>query len=203
MDLFSPEFDPDNNLLPKDGRVHYHGPVMAGEEGDDYFRLLLDSIDWNSDLIHMFGKRIETKRKVAWYGDRDFEYTYSKLTKTALPWTGELLELKALVEKESGERYNSCLLNLYHNGQQGMSWHSDAERDLLRDGAIASLSLGAQRRFLFKHRKGGEKVELILEHGSLLVMKGATQRFWLHCLPPAKQLKAPRINLTFRTIVPR
>ena len=73
MDLFSPEFDPDNNLLPKDGRVHYHGPVMAGEEGDDYFRLLLDSIDWNSDLIHMFGKRIETKRKVAWYGDRDFE----------------------------------------------------------------------------------------------------------------------------------
>src|SRR5690606_1080294 len=121
----------------------------------------------------------------------------------ALPWTEDLLVLKAMVEKECGETDNSCLLNLYHNGQEGIAWHSDGEKDLKRDGAIASLSLGAQRRFSFKNRESGEKVNLILEHGSLLVMKGPTQRYWLHRLPPTKQLKAPRINLTFRTIVPR
>ena len=203
MDLFAPEYNPSDNLLPKDGVVHYYGPIMDRDLGDLYFRLLMESIDWKKDLIHMFGKRIETKRKVAWYGDRDFEYTYSKHTKRALPWTEALLVLKAMVEKECGETYNSCLLNLYHNGQEGMAWHSDGERDLKRDGAIASLSLGAQRRFSFKNRESGEKVNLILEHGSLLVMKGPTQRYWLHRLPPTKQLKSPRINLTFRTIVPR
>src|SRR5690606_28604075 len=151
--------------------------------------------DWKKDLIHMFGKRIETKRKVAWYGDRDFEYTYSKHTKRALPWTEALLVLKAMVEKECGETYNSCLLNPYHNGQEGMAWRSDGERDPKRDGARASLSLGAQSRFSSENRDCGEKVKLILEHGSLLVMKGPTQRYWLHRLPPRKQLKSPRINL--------
>src|SRR5690606_35489853 len=204
MDLFAPEFDPTANLLPKDGVVHYYGPIMEREHGDRYFRLLMESIDWKKDLIHMFGKRIETKRKVAWYGDRDFEYTYSNHTKRALPWTEGLLALKAMVEKECGETFNSCLLNLYHNGQEGMAWHSDGEKELKRDGAIASLSLGAQRKFSFKHKVTKEKIDIRLEHGSLLVMKGTTQTHWLHRLPPVKNVNTPRVNLTFRTMnVPR
>lgn len=203
MELFTPEYDPNHNILPRDGVVHYHGPIMGREQGDHYFQLLLESIDWKRDVALMFGKRIETKRKVAWYGDLDFEYTYSNHTKRALPWTEELLALKAMVEKRGGETYNSCLLNLYHSGQEGMSWHSDGERDLKRDGAIASLSLGAQRSFCFKNRESGDQVGLILEHGSLLIMKGPTQRYWLHRLPPTKLLKTPRISLTFRTMVSR
>ncbi|HAI79839.1 MAG TPA: alpha-ketoglutarate-dependent dioxygenase AlkB, partial [Chryseobacterium sp.] len=98
------------------------------------------------------------------------------------------------------EKFNSCLLNLYHNGDEGMAYHSDAEKDLKKNGAIASLSLGAERKFSFKHKVTGEKVELVLEHGSLLVMRDETQSYWLHRLPPTKRVTAPRVNLTFRTI---
>ena len=200
MDLFSSQIDPDKNWLPLDGVVNYHGAVMSHEEANRYYEILLHTISWKNDLAVIYGKRIETKRKVAWYGDQPFEYTYSKTTKKALPWTKELLELKQMVEKQSGETYNSCLLNLYHSGEEGMAWHSDAEKDLKKDGAIGSLSFGAERRFSFKHKKTKEKVTLLLEHGSLLVMKGTTQTHWLHRLPPTKIIHQPRINLTFRTI---
>lgn len=133
-------------------------------------------------------------------GDRPFDYTYSKSTKTALPWTKELLELKYLIEQKTGETYNSCLLNLYHNGTEGMGWHSDDERELVKNGTIASLSLGAERKFVFKHKTTKETASLVLEHGSLLVMKDVTQTHWLHRLSPTKKVFAPRINLTFRTI---
>ena len=145
-------------------------------------------------------RKIITKRKVAWYGDQAFEYTYSNINKYALPWTKELLELKVFVESLTGELFNSCLLNLYHTGEQGMAWHSDDETVLKRDGAIASLSFGAERTFAFKHKHSKEKIELYLEHGSLLVMKDTTQSHWLHRLPPTKKISTPRINLTFRTI---
>jgi len=161
---------------------------------------LLNTIEWKSDEAIIFGKRIVTKRKVAWYGDHPFEYTYSNNTKKALPWTPALLELKLLAEQKSGEKFNSCLLNLYHSGEEGMAWHSDAEKDLKKDGAIASISFGAQRNFCFKHKLSQETVAVLLEHGSLLVMKGTTQSNWLHRLPPAKRIKTARVNLTFRTI---
>ncbi|MBO0322302.1 alpha-ketoglutarate-dependent dioxygenase AlkB [Muricauda sp. CAU 1633] len=200
MDLFSSQIDPSKNWLPCDGIVNYHGAIMGFEAANSYYEKLLETIDWKNDVAIIYGKRIETKRKVAWYGDRPFEYTYSNTTKRALPWTEELLELKQLVEKQSGETYNSCLLNLYHSGEEGMAWHSDAEKDLKKDGAIGSLSFGAERRFSFKHKKTKEKITLLLEHGSLLVMKGSTQTHWLHRLPPTKVIHKPRINLTFRTI---
>ncbi|WP_421802425.1 alpha-ketoglutarate-dependent dioxygenase AlkB family protein [Flagellimonas sp.] len=200
MDLFTSQIDPKQNLLPKDGTVNYFGPILETSKADHYFQQLRNTIPWEGDVIHMFGKRIETKRKVAWYGDQCFEYTYSNSTKKALPWTQELLELKKLTETLTGETFNSCLLNLYHSGEQGMGWHSDDEKELKRNGAIASLSFGAERKFVFKHKSTKEKVELPLDHGSLLVMKGATQSFWLHRLPPIRKVGAPRINLTFRTI---
>lgn len=201
MLLFPNESDPTKNWLPYDGEVYYLGRIIEIERADHFFHHLLQKIEWRQDQAVIYGKKIITKRKVAWYGDAPFEYTYSKVTKRALSWTEDLLQLKSIVEQASNETFNSCLLNLYHSGEEGMSWHSDAETDLKKYGAIASLSLGAERKFAFKHRQTQEKIELLLEHGSLLIMKGLTQTHWLHQLPVSKKISSPRINLTFRTIV--
>lgn len=203
MDLFSTEFDQNPNLLPKDGTVCYYGKIMHHLKAQFYFNQLLETIEWKNDEAIIFGQLITTKRKVAWYGESNFKYSYSKITKEALPWTAELKELKALVEAKTGETYNSCLLNLYHDGNEGMAWHSDAEKHLKKNGAIASLSFGAERKFAFKHKITKETVYLQLEQGSLLVMKDETQTHWLHRLPPSKKINKARINLTFRTIIPK
>lgn len=190
-----------HNILPYDGITNYYGPILTEAVAQQYFDQLWSTIAWAHDELLIYGRRITTKRKVAWYGDLQFAYSYSKSTKVALPWTEALAELKTLVERWSGETYNTCLLNLYHSGEEGMGWHSDNEPELLESGAIASLSLGAARKFVFKHRRTQQKVEQMLESSSLLVMKGATQQHWLHSLPPTKKVQSPRINLTFRTIV--
>jgi alkylated DNA repair dioxygenase AlkB len=189
------------NLLPYDGEVNYYGKVLSTGEADNYLNTLLDTIKWKNDEAIIFGRHIITKRKVAWYGDDGYSYTYSNTTKHALAWTKELLELKILVEHFTDQKYNSCLLNLYHNGDEGMAWHSDDEKSLGKNTSIASLSFGAERKFALKHRVSKEPVSLILETGSLLVMKGATQSNWLHSLPKSKKIITPRINLTFRTMV--
>lgn len=201
MKLFEDFTDKTKNLLPYDGAVFYYGKLFNQQIANHYLEILLSTIEWRNDEAVIFGKKIITKRKVAWYGDKPFEYTYSNTTKYALPWTKELVDLKNIVENETEETYNSCLLNLYHSGEEGMAWHSDGETDLKKDGAIASVSFGAERKFAFKHKTTQEKVEMILEHGSLLVMKDTTQTFWLHRLPPTKLITQPRVNLTFRTIV--
>ncbi len=201
MDLFNFDIDSEINLLPKDGTANYFGRVFSEEEANRYYENLLNKIDWKNDEAIIYGKKIITKRKVAWYGDKEFEYTYSKITKKASLWTPELLELKRTVEEKSSETFNSCLLNLYHSGEEGMAWHSDAEKDLKKNGAIASVSFGAERKFAFKHKQTKETISLNLEHGSLLIMKGTTQTHWLHRLPPTTKVNTPRVNLTFRTIV--
>jgi len=199
MNLFTTSLET-KNILHKDGVVNYYGKLISLEESNVYFTILLNTIDWKNDVAIIFGKWIVTKRKVAWYGEKPFEYTYSNNTKLALPWTEELLALKELVELKTQETFNSCLLNLYHNGEEGMAWHSDGEKDLKKNGAIASLSFGAERKFSFKHKKTKQTTSLVLERGALLVMKGETQTHWLHRLPPTKKVIRPRINLTFRTI---
>jgi len=201
MDLFNTPADKDRNWLPYNGTVNYHGVVFGQKQADYYYQKLLETIEWRKDEAIIFGKKIITRRKVAWYGEKPYEYTYSNTTKYALPWTKELLDIKQFIEENTGEKFNSCLLNLYHNGSEGMAWHSDGEKDLKKEGAIASLSFGAERKFSFKHKQSKEKVDFILPHGSLLVMKGTTQAFWLHRLPPTKKVSAPRVNLTFRMIV--
>ena len=201
MDLFESLEGKPRNHLNKDGVVHYYGQIMPLSEAGHAFNILFDDIKWRHDEAVIYGKRIITKRKVAWYGDKPFKYTYSNTTKQALPWIDELHQLKKTVEQITGETFNSCLLNLYHNGSEGMAWHSDGEKDLLKDGAIASLSFGAERKFSFRHKKTKESISIILQHGSLLVMKGPTQRYWQHCLPPTKKFSQARINLTFRSIV--
>lgn len=199
MDLFN--LEPVTNKLPYDGTANYHGVVLSKEQCLFYYQKLMESIQWKNDEAIIFGKRISTKRKVAWYGDTNYDYQYSKVTKQALPWTKDLLALKAIVEKESNATYNSCLLNLYHTGEEGMAWHSDGEKMLKKNGEIASLTLGAERKFSFKHKATKQRIDMLLERGSLLVMKDTTQTNWLHRLPPTKKVHTPRINLTFRTIV--
>lgn len=200
MNLFGN--DPSVNLLPYHGIVNYFGPVLSPKDADHFYDELLHQIPWKNDEAVIFGKRIITVRKVAWYGDSDFSYTYSGTTKQALAWTAGLRVLKSLVEKLTGTSYNSCLLNLYYDGNEGMSWHSDDEKSLGKDTTIASLSLGAEREFRLKHKRMDGKVSVLLESGSLLVMKDATQTHWLHSIPKSKKIKSPRINLTFRTYDP-
>ena len=198
MDLFSTEKI--ENILPFDGITNYHGIILNKKQCDFFYHKLMETIQFKNDEAIIFGKKIITKRKVAWYGELEYSYTYSKVTKTANVFTKELLELKEIVEKESGETYNSCLLNLYHSGDEGMAYHSDGEKMLKKNGAIGSLSLGAERKFSFKHKENKQRIDIVLENGSLLVMKNGTQTNWLHRLPPTKKVKSPRINLTFRSI---
>lgn len=189
------------NILHTDGTVNYYGKVLSSKEADQYFVLLMQNILWKNDEVVIFGRHFVTKRKAAWYGDSDYLYTYSNTTKQALTWTKELSDLKQIVEEIAEVKFNSCLLNLYHTGNEGMGWHSDDEISLGKNNTIASLSLGAERKFLFKHKQTKQTASLVLEHGSLLIMKDSTQTNWLHSLPKSKNIVQPRINLTFRTIV--
>lgn len=200
FDLFT-EQNENTNLLPKDGTVNYFGTILSKEKADAYFLALFNSIEWKHDEAVIYGKHIFTNRKVAWYADKPFTYTYSGSTKKALEWNKELLELKQITEEKTGYSFNSCLLNLYQTGEEGMAWHSDDEKSLGKNTVIASLSLGAERKFAFKHKETKEVVSLILGHGSLLIMKDETQSFWQHRLPETKLIKRPRISLTFRTII--
>lgn len=200
MLLFNEQTDPFTNLLPFDGEVNYYGQIFSSQEAIQLFDKLEATLDWQHDEAFIMGKRIITKRKVAWYGAEPYQYTYSSTTKTALQFTPTLLLLKEKVEELTGASYNSCLANLYHNGDEGMAYHSDNEKDLTEHAAIASLSFGAARRFLLRHKSSKTTITTFLEEGSLLVMKGETQKKWLHRLPTTKKTTLPRINLTFRKI---
>ena len=199
MDLFNQNTH--SNILPYEGEVIYEGSIFNRKQITSYYQNLLHQIPWQNDEAIIFGKHHITKRKVAWYGDKAYSYTYSGVTKQAHLWTPELLQLKQKVEEISSTTYNSCLLNLYHDGTEGMGWHSDAEKTLLENGTIASITFGAERKFSFKHKVTRQRVDILLENGSLLLMKGTTQKKWLHRLPPTKKVFSPRINLTFRTVI--
>ena len=201
MDSFSSTIDKNKNFLPYDGTVHYFGQLFPDAQANAYFEALINTIEWKNDEAFIMGKHIITKRKVAWYGDHEYAYTYSRSTKHALPWTKELLELKNIAEEYTGSTYNSCLLNLYHNGNEGMAYHSDDEKALGKSTSIASMSFGAERKFLFKHKVSKETIGIFLENGSLLEMKDTTQTNWLHRLPPTKKITTARVNLTFRSMV--
>jgi alkylated DNA repair dioxygenase AlkB len=200
MNLFRNIHSERANLLPHGGTVTYYGPIFSFREADKYFATLLENVVWKNDEVVLFGKHIVTRRKVAWYADKERDYAYSGTNKRAHAWSSELLALKKIVEEKVGETFNSCLLNLYHDGGEGLSWHSDNEKPLGEHAVIAALSFGAERKFVFKHKETKERVEILLEHGSLLVMRDATQENWLHTIPKTKKVTQPRISLTFRTI---
>jgi alkylated DNA repair dioxygenase AlkB len=185
-------------IINKEGIATYFGPIITIEENENTFNQLLENIDWKNEVGIMFGKEFITKRKVSFYADNAIEYTYSNKTKKGAAWTPQLMYLKTLVESYSNAKYNACLLNLYHNGEECMGWHSDDEKEIVTDSSIASLSIGVARRFSFKHKVTKEKIDCLLESGSLLEMKGMIQKNWWHALPKSKKIIEPRINLTFR-----
>ena len=186
------------NIINKDGIAIYYGLILNEETLPSIYTILFNKIAWQQDQIMMFGKAITTKRKVAFYADNQIDYTYSSVKKKGLPWTPELIQIKNLIESHTGARYNACLLNLYHTGEEGMGWHSDDEKEIIVNSSIASLSIGAERKFAFKHKVSKETMSIMLENGSLLEMKGAIQQHWWHSLPKTKKVGTPRINLTFR-----
>ncbi len=186
------------NILPQDGIALYYEKIVNDEEIKGLFDALLNNIHWENERVIMFGKEIVTKRKVAFFSDPSISYRYASKTKIGLPWTSTLLIIKNIVESITKESYNACLLNLYHNGEESMGWHSDNEKEIIANSSIASLSLGANRKFSFKHKVSKETVSIELEDGSLLEMKGSIQAHWWHALLKSKKVTAARINLTFR-----
>lgn len=206
MDLFNQSQEPkprtfEKHLL-KDGEVWYMPNFMSSEKAGFYYNTLLNTINWKQEEIKMYGKVFPVPRKTAWYGYEGFNYKYSGILCNPEPWTKELLDIKKVIEffiKE--ERFNSVLLNLYRDGNDKVSWHADDEKELGTNPTIASVSLGATRRFDLKHKDDpDQKLQLELPSGSLVVMKGALQHHWLHQIPVQKKINQPRINLTFRTI---
>lgn len=190
-------------ILAKDGQAEYLNNFYALDECHDLFKNLLSSLPWESDQIIMFGKLVTTSRKVVWVADPECLYTYSGIQKIPQDWTNELLQIKHKLEQVTGHTYNSCLLNLYHNGNEGMGWHSDNEKELDSTTPIASVSLGARRKFAFRHKQDKTTTSVFLENGSLLMMHPPMQEHWQHSLLKTKIVTSPRINLTFRKILPR
>ena len=197
MNLFD-EFD--NNVLPFDGEVYYTQNFLPHSVQKTIFNKLLEKIPWKQDELILFGKKITTQRKIAFYSNEGINYTYSNSKKDSLPWFEELYDLKSKIENHCNTSFNACLINLYKDGSEGMGWHSDNEPELVKEGIIASLSLGATRIFDFKHIQTNSKTSILLESGSLLCMQGKTQKYWKHQLPKSKKIAQARINLTFRQI---
>lgn len=185
-----------------EGELSLYADFLMLPEADRAFGRLQAETPWRQESITLFGKRYRQPRLSAWYGDMGKTYCYSGLLLHPLPWTETLISLKTQVEARVGAPFNSVLVNYYRDGQDSMGWHSDDEPELGSHPVIASLSLGASRRFCLRHRSRSElaKVELWLSHGSLLVMAGATQHYWQHAVPKTMKAIGPRINLTFRWV---
>lgn len=192
------------DLLPiPDGEVLYTSNFLTPADADAYLQTFIDGIEWEQHQLAIFGRQLPAPRLSAWYGHPEAYYTYSGLRLKPQPWTDSLSMLKAQVEVFAGTTFNSVLLNQYRNGQDSMGWHSDDEPELGIEPTIASLSLGGERAFHLRHkrRKDLETVKFLLEHGSLLIMRGATQTHWKHQLPKTQKALRCRLNLSFRLIV--
>ena len=191
-------FQQELQIINFEGEAIYYGPIFSLEQSSIFYDDLLKNIEWKNEEIIMFGKEIISKRKVAFYADDGVDYTYSNKTKKGLVWIAPLLKIKSTIENYTIVNYNGCLLNLYHDGNEGMGWHSDDEKEIIPNSSIASVSIGIERKFSFKNKASKETVSIQLENSSLLEMKGTIQRHWLHALPKSKKITQPRINLTFR-----
>lgn len=190
-------------LLPlPDAEVHYFPDWLASPLATKLYTSLSSSLNWQQDNIKLFGKSVKIPRLQAWYGDVSSEYSYSGLTMRPQPWTQNLLALKARCENTAATTFNSVLANWYRHGQDSMGMHADDEPELGQQPVIASVTLGEARPFLFRHKDTRKTLSLPLEHGSLLIMKGNTQRYYQHGINKTTKIIAGRINLTFRTIYP-
>mgnify|MGYP001035336548 FL=1 len=184
-----------------DGELTLHTNGFSNQEADDYFIQLQESLAWTQEKISMYGKTHNVPRLSAWYGDDGVPYTYSGITAYGLPWTESLQAIKARVEQLASAHFNSVLANLYRDGSDSVSWHADDESELGPAPVIASVSLGQERTFQLKHKFDKTlKTNVLLPHGSILIMRGATQQHWLHQIAKSRRAMSPRINLTFRLV---
>jgi alkylated DNA repair dioxygenase AlkB len=187
-----------------DGEARYWPEGFERADATALFDALRAGIAWREEEILMFGRRVPVPRRVAWHGDPGARYIYSGTVHEPLPWTPELATIRERVIRLTGAPYNAVLLNLYRDGRDGMGWHADDEPELGPDPVIASVSLGATRRFCLRHRhRKALRLDLPLAHGSVLCMSGATQHHWVHALPKTAAAVGERINLTFRRLIPR
>ena len=201
MDLFSSqESNEPQKLNITDGDIDYFPNLFTASESDNFFEKLKTDINWVQEEISFYGKTHNLPRLTAWYGDSDKQYTYSGITVNALPWSSLLLDIKEKIESVSNISFNSVLLNFYRDGNDGVSWHSDDEKELGENPIIGSVSFGEIRPFQLKHKFLDEKIKIELNHGSFLLMKGETQHNWVHQIPKTKKQIKERINLTFRII---
>lgn len=190
------------NILPDGGEAFYTPALFALYESERFFRELVNLKSWRQEPIKIFGREVMQPRLTAFYGDAEKVYSYSGRTMHPAAWTTPLFEIKNIVEQETKQKFNCALLNLYRDGNDYMGWHRDNERSLGPDPAIASASFGAERIFQLRKYSGkNDLLSVILQTGSLLLMKGSTQTNWEHRLPKSRTISRPRVNITFRTLV--
>ena len=184
----------------ENGEYIFQPDFFSKVVSNEFFKKLRENVLWKQESMNMYGRQINFPRLTAWYGDNDKPYSFSGITLQPHPWTEEILEIKRKIEPVAKTEFNSVLLNLYRDGSDSISWHTDAEKELGRNPIIASVNFGASRRFQLRHMKTKKKVEIELTHGSLLIMKGELQHYWQHQVPKTKKPVGERINLTFRVI---
>lgn len=191
------------NLALQDAEIYYCANFLERSVADNTFEKLHSETPWQESTVKVFGKTHKVPRLSAFFGDAGLSYAYSGYSDSARPWIPTLLQLRELIKSQTQLAFNSVLLNLYRDGNDANGWHADNEPELGVNPIIASLSFGESRDFQLKHRNTKQRVDIELTAGSLLLMAGATQKNWLHCLPRRKRCVKPRINLTYRKIVDR
>lgn len=207
MDIFGNPIPPKSGSNPKEGltviengEYIFYPNFFPKSESDILLKGLRNNIVWKQESMNMYGKKINFPRLTAWYGNNDKSYSFSGIILQQLPWTSEILLIKNKIELISKTVFNSVLLNLYRDGNDSISWHTDAEKELGINPIIASVNFGATRKFQLRHIKTKEKLEIELTHGGLLIMQGELQHFWQHQVPKTSKPVGERINLTFRVI---
>ena len=186
-----------------DAELSYYPGLFETKQADSLLAKLKDGIEWTQNTIRFYGKESLVPRLEAWYGEEGKSYAYSGIHMDPKPWTEELLTIKHAIEPIAGVNFNSVLINYYRDGKDRVAWHSDDEKELGKNPIIGSVSLGAERKFKLRHKQyktNGLKHEILLRHGSFLLMQGPTQHHWMHEIPRTAKPIGPRINLTFRII---
>jgi len=194
--------EPGEIKLPN-AELFYYPQFFQAKKADNLLSVLKEGIEWTQNTIRFYGKESLVPRLEAWYGDEGKSYAYSGIYMNPKPWTPELLTIKQAIEPVAGVSFNSVLINYYRDGKDRVAWHSDDEKELGQNPIIGSVSLGAERKFKLRHKQykaNGLKHEILLRHGSFLLMQGTTQHHWMHEIPRTAKPIGPRINLTFRII---
>ncbi len=186
------------NHLPFNGELYLVNDFYPANKAQVIFNDLLQNIDWQQEKLFIYGRTVKVPRLMCWFGDKNTTYHYSGVNHQPNPWSEQLLLIKQKIESFYPCSFNSVMANLYRNGSDSMGCHADDEKELGKNPLIASLNFGEQRLIKFRHSKSKKVVDLLLNHGDLLIMAGEIQHYWKHEIPKTKKIKTERINLTFR-----